>query len=256
MPKVSVIVPVYNAEKYLGRCLESLCAQTFTDIEVICINDGSTDNSRKILEAYTQGDKRFIVINKKNAGVSAARNDGIKRAHGKYIHFMDADDFVDSDYYERMFAVAKDTDADIVCSGFITNTKYACNITYKSGFVVRGIYNKLRRTYALTDGYVWRYLFRTEFIKKNKLMFDTKMISQEDAVFVLNAIALTDFIAFVPGTFYHYMFNETSALNNRDLKHHKKMKEQYRQGKKFRRDFARAHGVKMLWYLRKILRKF
>ena len=256
MSKVSVIVPVYNAEKYLKRCLDALRQQTFSDIEIICINDGSTDDSQKILDEYIARDKRFIVINKKNSGVSAARNDGIKRACGEYIHFMDADDFIDSDYYERMVDMAQNTGADMVCSGLLTNTKYARDIKYKSCFTVRGIYNKLRRTYALTDGYVWRYLFKTEFIRKNKLVFNTKMISQEDVVFVLNAIALSELVAFVSDTFYHYMFNEASALNNRDAEHHKKMKEQYRQGKQFRRDFARAHGVKRLWYLRKILRNF
>jgi CDP-glycerol glycerophosphotransferase len=144
----------------------------------------------------------------------------------------------------------------MVCSGLVTNTKYARNITYKSEFVVYGIYDKLRRTYVLTDGYVWRYLFKTEFVKKNKLMFNTKMISQEDVVFVLSAIAVANAVAFVPGVFYHYMFNDTSALNNRDTEHHKKMKAHYKQGKQFKRNFVRTHGVRRLWYLRKILRNF
>lgn len=256
MPKISVVIPVYNAQKYLRRCLDSLVAQTFTDFEVICVNDGSTDASKEILDEYAARDERFIIIDKKNSGVSGARNDGIKRAHGKYIHFMDADDFIDSNYYEKMFYVAQNTDADMVCSGFVTDTKYARDIKYRKEFIKYGIYGKLRWTYALTDGYVWRYLFRTEFIKKNKLLFDTKLISQEDAIFVLNAIANANAIAFVPNVYYHYMFNDMSALNNRDAKHHKKIKEQYRQGKKYRHNFARKNGVGLLWYLRKILRKF
>lgn len=256
MPKISVIIPVYNAEKYLRRCLGSICAQTFTDFEVICINDGSIDKSKKILDEYATRDKRFTVIDKKNAGVSAARNDGIKRARGGYIHFIDADDFIDLNYYEKMFSSAQDANADMVCSGFITDTKYARNIEYGHKFVKRTVYSKMRWTYALTDGYVWRYLFRTEFVKKHKLMFDTKMMSQEDAIFVLNAIAVANAIVFVPNVYYHYMFNDMSALNNRDVAHHKKIKEQYRLGKKYKRDFARAHGVRMLWRLRKILRLF
>lgn len=256
MPKISVIIPVYNAEKYLRRCLDSLCAQTFTDFEAICINDGSVDSSGEILKQYAANDSRFVVVDKKNAGVSAARNDGIKRACGEYIHFMDADDFIDAEYYRDMFATAQESCADMVCSGFVTDTKYARDLKYKSKFVARGIYKKLRWTYAFTDGYVWRYLFKLEFIKKNKLVFDTKLISQEDAIFVLNAIAMVNAIAFVPGVFYHYMFNGASALHNRDVVHHKKMKEQYKQGKRFKRNFARAHGVWLLWCMRRILRKF
>ncbi len=256
MAKISVIVPVYNVEKYLARCLDSLCAQTFTDLEIICINDGSTDSSDKILAQYAAHDKRFIVINKKNAGVSAARNDGIARAHGEYIHFMDSDDFIDSDYYEKMFAMAIQTGADMVVSGFMTNTKYARDMKYKSSWVACSVYKKLRKTYAMTDGYVWRYLFKTDFIKNNKLQFDTKMISQEDAIFVLNAIDVANKIGGVSGTNYHYMFNDMSVLNNRDSIHHKKIKEQYKYAKKIKRDFACAHGVQWLWYLRKILRKF
>ena len=256
MPKISVVIPIYNAQKYLRRCLDSVLNQTFADFEVICVNDGSADGSKKILDEYAIRDERFIIINKKNAGVSAARNDGIKRARGKYIHFMDADDFIDSNYYEKMFYAAQNTDADIVCSGFVTDTKYTHDIKYKKEFIKYGIYGKLRWTYALTDGYVWRYLFKTEFIKKNKLLFDKKMISQEDAIFVLNVIANANAIAFVPNVFYHYMFNAMSALNNRDAEHHRKIKEQYRQGKKYRRNFARKNGAGVLWYLRKVLRKF
>lgn len=256
MPKISIIIPVYNVEKYLRRCLDSVRSQTFSDFEVLCINDGSTDNSKKILDEYADCDSRFIVINKKNSGVSAARNDGIKHANGEYIHFMDADDFIDSRYYAEMVKMAESFGLDMVCSGFVTNTKYARDIIYKSKSVVNTIYKKLRNTYVLTDGYVWRYLFKTNFIKQNGLRFDIKLISQEDAIFVLNAISYADSIGFVPGVYYHYMFNDMSALNNRDKMHHKKIKEQYRQAKQYKRDFVRKYHVQILWFLRKFFRRF
>jgi len=255
VPEVSIIIPMYNVEKYLRRCLDSVKNQTFTDWQAICVDDGSPDNSGKVAEEYAAADKRFIVVHKKNAGVSAARNDGIKLAKGKYIHFMDADDFIDQDYYEKMLGAAKGTGADIVCSGFVTNTKYSHGIKYRKQSVATRLYKKLRRTYALTDGYVWRYLFKKDFIAHNKFLFDTTLISQEDAIFVLNAIAVANTVAFVPGVFYHYMFNETSALNNRDAAHHSKIKAQYKIGKRFRRDFARKNGVYRLFFFRKILRK-
>lgn len=254
-PKISVIIPVYNVEKYLRRCLDSIKNQTFTEWQAICVDDGSPDNCGKILDEYAAHDKRFIVVHKENGGVSSARNHGINLACGEYIHFMDADDFIDVDYYEKMFEMAVGTSADIVCSGFVTNTKYAMNLKYSRNFTETSLKKKLRKTYVFTDGYVWRYLFKKNFITENKFEFNTKLISQEDVVFVLNALVMANMVSFVSGTFYHYMFNEFSALHARDVEHHKKIKEQYKIGKKYRRDFARAYGVHGLWVWRKILRK-
>ncbi|MBO5833581.1 MAG: glycosyltransferase [Alphaproteobacteria bacterium] len=256
MPVVSIIIPIYNVEKYLRRCLDSLIAQTFDDWQAICVNDGSPDNSGEILAEYAARDARFKIITKKNAGVSAARNDGIKNADGKYIHFLDADDWVDADFYQHMLTVAGDTDADMVCCGFVSNNKHCRPIVYKSVDVRYTIADKLRTTWALTDSYVWRYLFNAEFIKKNKMKFDTKLIAQEDTLFVLNAIEKAKAVAIVPYVNYHYMFNENSALNSRDAAHHARVKMQYKIGKEYRRAFAKKHGVMRLWRLRKLMNLF
>lgn len=98
--KITVIIPVYNVENYLERCLKSILYNTYTNLEIICVNDGSTDNSKKILESYSKRDKRVVVINKKNAGVSSARNAGIKIATGEYIAFVDSDDWIHEKYFE------------------------------------------------------------------------------------------------------------------------------------------------------------
>ena len=103
--KVSVIVPVYNCEKYLKKCLDSLVNQTLKDIEIICVNDGSTDNSGRILEEYT--DSRIKIITKENGGLSSARNAGIAVAKGEYLGFVDSDDWVDLDFYEKLYNTAK-----------------------------------------------------------------------------------------------------------------------------------------------------
>ena len=100
MPKISVIIPVYNVEKYLGQCLDSVVNQTFKDIEIICIDDGSTDSSLDILKKYAQIDSRIIIINSENNGVSEARNKGIERAKGDYIYFIDGDDYIDQQCLE------------------------------------------------------------------------------------------------------------------------------------------------------------
>lgn len=121
MPKISIIIPVYNVEKYLRRCLDSVLNQTFSDWEAICVNDGSPDNSDKILAEYSARDSRFKIVNKKNAGVSQARNDGIKKASGEYIIFMDSDDCIHPQTMDIVYRFAEKNHADIV--SFRTDTK-------------------------------------------------------------------------------------------------------------------------------------
>nr|MBQ0091028.1 glycosyltransferase family 2 protein [Candidatus Enterousia merdequi] len=251
MVKISVIIPVYNGEKYLNRCLDSLINQTFSDWTAICVDDGSVDKTGKILDEYAKQDKRFIVVHKKNAGVSAARNDGIKRATGQYIHFMDADDIIDANYYEQM--IKHTGDADIICSGFVSNSKHSSNLIYKHNHIVHSMFGKVFWTQVLLKSFVWRYLFKTEFIKKNKLVFDTSFVSQEDAIFVLQSFVYANMISIVPNVNYHYIFNDNSALNKKDKAHHDKLKKQYKIGKSFRKKFAVDNNVSVLWYLRKIV---
>ena len=256
MPVVSVVVPVYKVEKYLKRCLDCLLNQTFDDWQAICIDDGSPDKSPAILDEYAARDNRFVVIHKQNAGVSAARNDGIKLATGKFIQFLDADDWVDSGYLEQMVAIAEKYQSDMVVSGFVSDNKYTKTIVYQKERVGRTIWEKLRHSFALTDSYVWRYLFHADFIRKNNLEFNTGLIAQEDTLFVLDAIAIANMVVTVPGVNYHYMFNENSALNSRGAEHRAKVKMQYQIGKKYRRDFAKKYGVMGLWRFRKILNMF
>ena len=116
MPKISVIIPVYNVEKYLSRCLDSVCSQTFNDIEIICINDCSPDNSAEILQEYAEKDKRIRIINKeKNGGLSAARNSGFAVATGEYIYFLDSDDWIELDFLEKMYFAITSQKQKAVC---------------------------------------------------------------------------------------------------------------------------------------------
>ena len=115
VPKISVIIPVYNAEKYLERCLDSACKQTLQDIEIICVDDCSTDGSFEILKKYSKNYKNLIVIKlEKNQGESAARNAGLSAAKGEYLAFMDNDDEIDLNFYEKLYEKAAKTNADIV----------------------------------------------------------------------------------------------------------------------------------------------
>lgn len=253
MATINIIIPVYNGEKYLVRCLESIKQQSFSDWRAICVDDGSTDNTGVILDEYANKDSRFVVIHKKNGGVSAARNEGITHAVGGYVHFMDADDIIDSDYYKKMLACTDTTDADIICSGFVSNSKYSSNLTYKRYHNLKTLFGKLFWTQALTKSFVWRYLYKTDFIKRNKLKFDVSLISQEDALFVLDSFVKSNNVTIVPDVNYHYLFNENSALNKKDKQHCDKLKQQYKIGKAFRKKFAFDNNVSILWRLRKIL---
>ena len=253
-PKISVIIPVYNGAKYLPRCLDSLLAQTFKDWVAICVDDGSVDETAAVLDEYAKKDKRFVVVHKKNAGVSAARNDGIKKADGQYIHFMDADDTLDNNYYEEMLNASDD--ADMICSGFVSNSKHSANLTYKKQHALNTLFGKLFWSQALIKSFVWRYLYKTDFIKKHKLKFDTSLISQEDAIFVLLSFVFANKLIIVPNVNYHYLFNENSALNKNDKAHHAKLKQQYKIGKEFRKKYAVQNHVAFLWYFRKLIKIF
>ena len=129
-------------------------------------------------------------------------------------------------------------------------------LKYKKIHVLHTLFGKLFWTQSLLKSFVWRYLFKTDFVKKNKLFFDTSLISQEDAIFVLNAILMSGDIVIVPNTNYHYIFHLNSALNNKDKKHREKIKQQYKIGKKFRRQYAKDNNVMFLWRFRKIIKIF
>ena len=143
-PKISVIVPVYNVDRYLEICIDSLINQTYDNLEIILINDGSTDDSKLICEKYLKLDKRIKLINQKNKGVSSARNNGIRNSSGEYIVFVDSDDWVDLDYFERLYNAAKKYDSDIALATNIRvgkrKSKKRLNITEET--VVSGLQDK------------------------------------------------------------------------------------------------------------------
>ncbi len=179
-PKVSIVIPVYNAEKYLEQCLNSIVSQTYHNIEIICIDDGSKDNSLKILKNYAENDNRFIVLNQQNQGAAAARNKGIKMAAGKYIIFLDSDDYFSIDLIDKTLNKAEKFNADIVIFKAVSfNSK-----TGKTRILNDEI-NKLKsyfnKTFSVTDipdnifnSFLlapWNKFYRTDFIKENGLYF-------------------------------------------------------------------------------------
>lgn len=185
MTKVSVIVPVYNVAEYLPQCLESLICQTLDDIEIICINDGSTDNSLDILNSYAKKDNRIIVINKENAGVSVARNLGLDRASGEYVMFLDSDDyFVSSESCQKAFDAISYNNADIGIFGYydlIEDVKI--NPSYRTVKLKQMINGETETDYYTFQSSIWDKIYRLSFLRKNNIKFVEDLKTAEDVIF-------------------------------------------------------------------------
>ena len=213
MTKVSVIVPVYNVEKYLERCLDSLINQTLEDIEIICVNDGSKDNSPKILEEYKNKDNRIVIFNQENAGLSVARNSGMKIAKGEYIGFVDSDDWVDLDFFEKLYNSAISSGADIAVADFVRehpNKKpKRLNITEEKVYETPEDKLLICKTYR--EGCVWNKIYRTEFLKSIDLWFVPGMY-YEDRDFTVQSLYFSKKLVTVPNTYYRYFVNPKSIV--------------------------------------------
>lgn len=169
---ISVIVPIYNMEKYLKRCLDSIVNQTYSDLEIILINDGSKDNSKEICDDYAKKDKRIRVIHKDNEGVSAARNDGIDAANGEYLAFVDSDDYIAPDMIERLYNNTKAYNADISICDFCATTDTNCVGTKSNSVVSMNADLAIKHLYIDADiGFVilWGKLFRKEIFDEIRL---------------------------------------------------------------------------------------
>lgn len=180
MPKVSIVIPVYNAEKYLEQCLNSIISQTYHNIEIICIDDGSKDNSLKILKKYAENDNRFIILDQQNHGAAVARNEGIKIATGKYIIFLDCDDYFDTDLVNKALNKAEKFNTDIVIFKAVAfnsqteKTRYLNDkiskfkIYFNKTFSISDIPDYILNSFLLAP---WNKFYRTDFIKANGLYF-------------------------------------------------------------------------------------
>lgn len=187
-PLVSIIVPVYNAEKHLKKCLDSILIQTYEKFELILINDGSTDNSGKICENLSENDKRIKYILTNNFGASHARNIGLNYSSGELIWFIDADDWIDSQALENLISEMID---DILFFGFKKvrqNINNTCKILKESIFHITDTDNCLSYLFTTKDaflGFTWNKLFRNDIIIHNKIRFNENLIIKEDEVFTL-----------------------------------------------------------------------
>ena len=213
MVKISIIVPVYNCEKYIEKCIKSLINQTLKDIEIIFVNDGSTDNSKSILESFT--DPRIKILEKKNSGQSSARNIGLDIAQGEYIGFVDSDDWVDEDYFERLYNTAKKYDADIAMADFIRKgpKKHTIRLNIAEEKVYEKIENKIKIANALKEGCIWNKIYKKEIL--NGIRFTEGMFF-EDGPFTIKALYAANKLVTVPKTYYYYFQNPSSTVKTMD----------------------------------------
>lgn len=244
MKKVSVIIPVYNVEKFLPQCLNSIVHQTYKNLEIIIIDDSSPDNAADIYQKYAKADKRIKIIKQKNAGISAARNTGIKNATGDYVHFVDSDDYIDMDYYQKMIDAIGDTDPDIIAGGVISQNGNLYNIEYKTRTILTTLSEKFFVTNALSNCTVWRYLFKRTFLLDNNLTFPIGRIF-EDILYTPNVIKLANYVVTAPNTHYHYVYNANSLLNRKNTP---ERAAQYNYAEKKRDEFIQEHGLESVYW--------
>lgn len=211
MIALSFIIPVYNAEKYLQECLDSITCQTLKNIEIICINDGSKDSSLAILENAAAKDERIKIFSVPNAGVSAARNLGMSHARGEYIWFVDADDYIsDVEAAKKVYEKGVSTDSDIVlCSYYIFNVRK--NTIQSSNYLKKyidvkdgSILTELKEKRLSQPAMVWFKIFKRNFIDLHDFSFDTSISFGEDGVFSVKCMMTDGKISFVHDNLYVY----------------------------------------------------
>ena len=210
MPKISVIIPVYNVEKYLSRCLDSIVNQTFRDMEIICVNDGCTDNSAEILDQYAKTDKRIKIITQTNGGLSVARNTGLKYACGQYVGFIDSDDWIDIDYYECLVDLLEKNNADIAMAGMRISNQDNVSDNLTPNFVTDDFVKKIQ---TLPNGSICDKLFKADLFQE--LTFPVGRY-YEDNIVLLKTMYYSKKVVFTNRVSYYYFTNPSGICRTTD----------------------------------------
>ena len=216
---ISIIIPVYNAVEYLDRCLKSIRNQTHKNFECICVDDGSVDDSKMILSNFVESDSRFKYIYQENAGPSAARNNGIDISTGKYITFVDSDDYIDDDYLQNLLHGAIESNADICCCGYnciLPNNQYKWNDFEASNNISRDLF--VKQLLTGTGGITWGKLYKSELIKKNRIIFPNNISICEDQIFAVDCWKYAQNYSAINYYGYNYnCCNESSLTKKCDM---------------------------------------
>lgn len=227
MKKISVIIPIYNAEEYVKKCLDSVCAQTYKNIEIICIDDGSLDNAGKIVDMYAERDSRIIVRHQVNQGESNARNKGLELATGDYIGFMDCDDWIEADMYETLLNCAEKDNLDMVASSWFrddaeisvaVDNKLPINTeVFGRNELLKYIY---KRDYYRGFAYMWNKLYKREILQDtdgNIIKFDEQLRLGGDVLYLAETAIRAKSAKYIDRAFYHYNQRNESGCHTKDL---------------------------------------
>lgn len=218
-PLISVLVPCYNVEKYLRQCLDSLTGQTYTDLEIICLNDGSTDRTPGILKEYQARDGRIKVIDKPNSGYGATMNIGLRMAKGKYIGIVESDDYIEPEMYEVLCNEAEKDNLDIARCRFIERNM----VTHADKVETFGFIPDRDKTFKPLDKLssllikpsIWCGLYNLDFLRNNGIYFlETPGASYQDTSFSFKSMMMADRVKIVSGIFYNYRINNSSSVSS------------------------------------------
>ena len=244
-PKISVIIPVYNGEKYLAQCIENILCQSYKNLEIIVVNDGSTDKSAEIAKKYP-----VKLLNQEKSGVYVARNLGIDCATGEYIHFMDADDLINLDYYANMADAIILSDADIAFCSTINEIRKQTHL-FSDRRVLVEANDKFQVTNVYEWGYCWRFLIKKSFLDEKKLRFDIGQ-TIKDLKFSMEAVYKANKVVTVPNAIYHYKKRTGSLMTATDDTTKRNRKNDWAMAEKFRKEFVQQHNLDITSPLQKI----
>lgn len=215
---ISVMVPVYNAEKHLSKCIESLMLQTYENIQIVLVNDGSKDASLEVCHRYAEKDCRIKVVDQENGGEGAARNRGLYEADGLYICFVDADDYIKPDFVKNLYELQKTNEAQLSICGFV-EMKESQIINETAGNVeimtqAEAMENLLKHTSF--KGYVWNKMYDMNIIRKNNIQFDKSLAVWTDVLFVFTYMKHIKKAVYDPKPMYYYIFWESSVSHQKN----------------------------------------
>ena len=221
MSKVSIIVPVYNVEKYLKRCIDSLINQKLKDIEIIVVDDGSTDNSGKIIDEYAAKDRRINVIHKENEGYGKAMNVGISHAIGEYIGIVEPDDYIEPDMYNELYNIAIETNIDFVKSDFYQFNEdlihYKMKLDWSKSHYNRIINVQSEKSIFNLMMNTWTGIYKTEFLRDNNIRYnETPGARYQDQGFWFQTLAFANYAYIIDKPFYHYRFFTNNSTNDKN----------------------------------------
>ncbi len=237
-PLVTVVIPVYNRETHIKQCIEQVLCQDYKNIEIIVVNDGSSDSSQSIIEQF---DNVNLINHKENKGLSAARNTGIKFAKGKYIHFLDDDDIINQSFYSSLVKASEQHNADISCCSFTKEGQLAYSQIYFKQQVFSSTQEKMLGTFVVRASYVWRFLFRLDLIKENNLWFEEGRL-MEDIYFSVRAVFFANRVVVEPKAQFWYTFTPNSIINNQNTEHRIRLEQDGIHAVNSVKKFAKEHN--------------